>query len=81
MVSDPKTRSGALRKLFGAEGGPILEAWAPYRLSPLGAHTDHQGGLTSGITLSQTRVASRSTTARTTSSMTNPKPRPCFAMR
>ncbi len=38
---------------FGPRPGPIRVAVAPYRLSPVGAHTDHQGGLTSGFTLDQ----------------------------
>ncbi len=35
------------------ETAPVFEAFAPYRISPVGAHTDHQGGLCSGLTLSE----------------------------
>ncbi len=33
------------------DGGPVRIAKAPYRISPLGAHTDHQNGLVLGFSL------------------------------
>lgn len=40
-----------LDALFGASAAPWRVSRAPYRVSPLGAHTDHQLGLVVGMTL------------------------------
>lgn len=51
MVTDHDVAGQQIRKAFGPGSAQIRCARAPYRLSPLGAHTDHQEGLTCGFTL------------------------------
>jgi galactokinase/galacturonokinase len=51
MIPRAETGRCALERAFGPGPGAVRTAWAPYRLSPIGAHTDHQLGLTSGFTL------------------------------
>lgn len=49
-VSESESDKGPLDTVFGA-GDAERAVWAPYRISPLGAHTDHQDGLTCGFTI------------------------------
>ena len=49
-VSDASVEE-VVRRFGSAEDVPYRWVRAPYRLSPLGAHTDHQDGLTSGFTI------------------------------
>lgn len=51
MISDRHALRAELAAMSGADDGAPRFAWAPCRISPVGAHTDHQGGLTSGFTL------------------------------
>jgi len=51
MQSRHQDAERELEEAFGPGEGPVRVAEAPYRLSPLGAHTDHQEGLTLGFAL------------------------------
>jgi len=51
MKSRHQDAERELEEAFGPGEGPVRVAEAPYRLSPLGAHTDHQEGLTLGFAL------------------------------
>ena len=51
MESRRKNAEKELREAFGPGPGRVRRAVAPYRMSPLGAHTDHQEGLTCGFGL------------------------------
>ncbi len=52
MSGDHDAAVREIVRRFGPSGEPACRSVrAPYRLSPLGAHTDHQDGLTSGFTI------------------------------
>ena len=51
MSTPQPATSDDLDRIFGAREGPLRAAYAPCRVSPIGAHTDHQDGLTCGMTL------------------------------
>ena len=42
-----------LRERTGCAGGDVQVAYSPLRISPLGAHVDHQDGLVTGMTIDQ----------------------------
>lgn len=50
MDAKPSAAS-LLREAFGKSDARVATAFAPLRLSPLGAHTDHQRGFACGFTL------------------------------